>query len=430
MTSSEVPEHQKSNGSPPLLSIIIPTRNRQECAASAVRCVLAIPSTEIEVVVQDCSDDDLLSSLIASELPDKRLSYRYDRPPVTMTENWNRAIARSKGEYVCLIGDDDGINPEILQAAAWAKSKALDCLAVRNTVLYLWPGIGAPSAFIKDTEGGSLKIHGFQSDVTEADTAVELRKLLRDGGAYYLKFRLPKLYHGIVRRRCLEAVREKAGSYCGGLSPDIFPSLAIACLVDRLAVTDYPLTIPGVCKTSNSNVVSILKRFSTTVEDDADFRGSGGYRWSEVVPYVYTVETVWADSAVAALGAMGRDDLILQLNLPRLAAICIFSNPAVTWRVLRGFLKGLRLARKNRTVGTIAFVWNLVAVSGRNLGGRMKNRLLIAIGIRSGPDRIEGLSNIVEASQALTGYLKDNGWKFLQCAEDNDESKAPILTRS
>ena len=59
----------------PLLSIIIPTRNRQEFAASAIRCALAIRSSEIEVIVQDCSDDEALSSLVASDRLDKRLFY-------------------------------------------------------------------------------------------------------------------------------------------------------------------------------------------------------------------------------------------------------------------------------------------------------------------------------------------------------------------
>ena len=60
-----------------------------------------------------------------------------------------------------------------------------------------------------------------------------------------MKFNLPKLYHGLVRRRCLQAIHEKTGAYIGGLSPDIFASLSIACVAQRVMVTDYPLTIPG-----------------------------------------------------------------------------------------------------------------------------------------------------------------------------------------
>src|ERR1039458_3907261 len=115
MTNIEPAKLAQANRSKPLLSIIIPTCNRQVYAASAIRCALAIPSDDIEIVVQDCSDDDLLSSLIAPERLDKRLSYRYERP-AHMTENWNRAIGRATGEYVCIIGDDDGVIPEIVQA--------------------------------------------------------------------------------------------------------------------------------------------------------------------------------------------------------------------------------------------------------------------------------------------------------------------------
>ena len=106
MTNIEATGFAKADGSRPLLSIIIPTCNRQVYAASAIRCALAIPSSDIEVVVQDCSDEDTLSSLIAAESLDKRLSYRYERPAY-MIQNWNRAIGRAIGEYLCLIGDDD-----------------------------------------------------------------------------------------------------------------------------------------------------------------------------------------------------------------------------------------------------------------------------------------------------------------------------------
>jgi glycosyltransferase involved in cell wall biosynthesis len=136
MSDIEASEDTKPGSSRPLLSIIIPTYNRQEYAASAIRCALATPSDDIEVVVQDCSDDGLLSSLIVSELLDKRLSYRYE-PRAHMVENWNRAIDRARGEYLCIIGDDDGVNPELAEAAAWAKTAGVDSLAVKNTAQFL-----------------------------------------------------------------------------------------------------------------------------------------------------------------------------------------------------------------------------------------------------------------------------------------------------
>jgi hypothetical protein len=416
VTNIEATGFAKADGSRPLLSIVIPTCNRQVYAASAIRCALAIPSSDIEVVVQDCSDEDTLSSLIAAESLDKRLSYRYERP-AHMTENWNRAIGRATGEYLCLIGDDDGINPEIVQAAEWAKSNTLDCLAVNNTVDYRWPGAGQltrVSILCKQILDGFLQIvYPFRSDITmDVDTEAELRKLVRDGGVYYMKFNLPKLYHGLVHRRCLDTVREKLGAFTGGLSPEMFASLAIACTAPRLAVIDYPLTIPGGCKASNTYIVSASKRQSMKLEDQPEFRDVG-YHWSEIVPRLYTVPPAWADSAVAALLAMGRADLVGQLNLPRLAAYCVRANHGVIEPVMQGLYSGLQITHKNSTIGTLKFAWNLLGMAVAHQISRVKRLFVLILPKR--PQRLEGLNDIVEASRGLTRYLNDYGLSFTKC---------------
>jgi hypothetical protein len=247
----------------------------------------------------------------------------------------------------------------------------------------------------------------------DVDTEAELRKLVRDGGVYYMKFNLPKLYYGLVHRRCLDTVREKLGAFTGGLSPEMFASLAIACTAPRLAVINYPLTIPGACKASNTYIAYASKRQSTKLEDQPEFRDVG-YHWSELVPRLYTVPPIWADSAVAALLAMGRADLVRQLNLPRLAAYCVRANRGVTQPVLRSLFTGLRTTHKNCAIGMIKFAWNVLGLACALQTDRIK-RLLMMIGGRGRP-RIDGLNNMVEASQALTRYLNDNGWSFSQCA--------------
>ena len=418
MTNIEATRLAKANSSRPLLSIIIPTYNRQQCAASAIRCALAIPSKDIEIVVQDCSDNDMLSSLIVPELLDKRLSYRYERP-AQMAENWNRAIDRATGEYICVIGDDDGVNPEIVQAAAWTKSKSLDCLIAKNVVDYRWPYTRTYSTFLstllKKPLPGSLLINPFRGNITnDIDAEAELRKLFQDGGAYFMHFNLPKLYYGLVRRGCLEAVREKVGVYCRGMSPDIFTSLAIACTAPRMAVIDYPLTIPGACKASNSIVhIEDGKRKPEKLEAMPEYRRDG-YRWAELIPHLYTIPPIWADSAIKAILAMGRDDLVQQLNLPRLAAYCVRANRGVTRLVLRSLFAGLRTTHKNLAIGMIKFSWNVLRMAAALQIDRIK-RLLMMIGGR-GRQRIDGLNNMVETSQALTRYLNENGWSFAQRA--------------
>lgn len=398
----------------PLLSIAIATRNRIPYAISAIRSILEIPDPRLQLVVQDNSESRELESYVRANIPDSRLRYRYTPPPFSMIDNFNAAVELATGEYVCVIGDDDGVNPEIMEAASWAKSESVDALAVRLTAIYLWPGAGVPATLLRKTvKGGALRVSAFCGALANADLERELRKLVREGGLYYLNLNLPKLYHGLVHRRCLEAVHDKVGAYFGGLSPDIFASLAIACVANRVVVTDYPLTIPGACPGSGSTN-NQTRQFTGRLEDTLLWRDRGEYRWCELVPRVYTAETVWVDSAVAALRAMDRADLVRQLNLPKLAAYCIGSNRGVVRPVLRDLLTGMRITRKNPAIGAIHFAWCLLSGAAVKFARRIFNRLLTIVGIRS-VYSIDGVANMVEVSHALTRYLKENGRRFADC---------------
>lgn len=398
----------------PLLSIVIATRNRVPYAISAIQSILEIPDPRLELVVQDSGDSRELASYVRENIKDNRFHYRYTPPPFSSIDNFNAAVELATGEYLCLIGDDDGVNPEIIEATFWAKSEDLDSLAVRNCAHYLWHGTGIPSTFFTKEPGGTLSISGFRGSIIYADMEKEMRKLVRNGGSSYVNFNLPKLYHGIVHRRCLQAIHEKTGSYFGGLSPDIFVSLSIACIAKRVMVTDYPLTIPGACRVSSSVVEGSIERHSKRLEDAPHFRDRGEYHWCELVPRVYTIETIWADSGVAALRAMDREDLTQKLNLPKLAANCIGANRGVAKSVLRDMFKGFRRMGKSPAIGAIQFLWSFLMYPRLKFPRRVWNRFLMIIRM-SDVRRIDGLNNMVEASHALTCYLKENGYSFSNC---------------
>jgi len=402
------------NSTCPLLSIAIATRNRIPYAISAIQSILEITDQRLELVVQDNSESRELETYVNENINDNRFRYRYTPPPFSSIDNFNAVVELATGEYVCMIGDDDGVNPEIMEAASWAKSENLDSLAVRTKANYLWHGTGVPSGLFTKAPGRSLSVSGFRGSIIDADMEKEMRKLVRNGGSYYSNFNLPKLYHGLVHHRCLQAVHEKTGAYLGGLSPDIFASLSIACVAQRVMVTDYPLTIPGACRGSSSVEEGSIKRHSKRLEDAPHFRDRGVYHWCELVPRVYILETIWADSGVAALRAMGREDLVQQLNLPKLAANCIGANQGVAKSVLRDMFRGFRRMGKSPAIGAIQFSWYFLTYHRLKFPRRVWKRFLIIIGM-GGVRRIDGLENMVEASHALTRYLKENGHSFSDC---------------
>ena len=58
---------------------------------------------------------------------------------------------------------------------------------------------------------------------------------------------LPKIYYGMVRRRCLQSVKVETGSYFPGPSPDMSGAVAVSKYVQHMCYVDYPIFIPGCC---------------------------------------------------------------------------------------------------------------------------------------------------------------------------------------
>jgi glycosyltransferase involved in cell wall biosynthesis len=396
----------------PLLSIIIPTRNRQKYAISAITSILNnISAPDLELVVHDNSDSRDLEDYIRSSIKDTRLRYNYTSAPSSMVDNWNTAVRLASGKYLCLIGDDDGVNPEIIEATRWADMNDLDALKPTVSANYLWPESGVSSTlFTNVSTNGVLTIGPFSGKVIRPDPEVEMRKVVRSGGFKYLETEIPRLYHGIVKRKCLNNVREKTGAFFGGLSPDIFAALALANFTKSVVSIDYPLTIAGVCKPSGSADSSTGKHVGN-LEDAPHFRYRGTYNWAEIIPRFYSVQTIWADATVAALKALGRDALLRDFNLPLLAAYCVAAHPKYKRIILRDMYKSFRIMNKNQLVGTFQFCYSLL------IGPAWGMIKLIPKGIRfillgSTGTRINDVKDIVEATNTLTDYLRKNKKRF------------------
>jgi glycosyltransferase involved in cell wall biosynthesis len=130
----------------PLVSAIIPTRNRPDLAIRAVRSALSQTYANVEVIVvidgRDAASQSALSSVADSRLQIVALDLN-----VGGSEARNIGVAHSHGEWIAFLDDDDEWLPEKIarQMAAAAPSNAefpLLCSQViaRNpSAEYVWP---------------------------------------------------------------------------------------------------------------------------------------------------------------------------------------------------------------------------------------------------------------------------------------------------
>lgn len=289
-----------------LLSIVIPTRNRAFFAERAARQVLEIGDPRIQVIVQDNSDEPGLEDNLKDLTDSGALTYVYHPGMLSFVDNFEAAVTLAQGEYVCVIGDDDGVAPGIIEVVEWAARHLVEAVVPSLDVVYYWPGsVDKARAHL----AGSLVVSTPNWTARLGDPRRAVVRLARRGGLDYTTLPLVKIYHGIVRRELIEEVWRTYGKCFGGLSPDIYSAVVLSLVAKSVVIIGWPLTIPGICRTSGSGD-SASGKHTGRLQDAPHFNGHEGYRWSRGVPAVYCVETIWADSMLAALRDMGQSSLI------------------------------------------------------------------------------------------------------------------------
>ncbi len=401
----------------PLLSILVPTRNRVPYAINCISSLARINSCEIEIIVSDNSDHPELRQRIDHLLNDSRIKYIYTPPPLSSIGNFNIAIENSSGEYLCMIGDDDTVNPEIVEAASWAKENGIDCVTGALAANYRWAATKMPDTFFSKMTDSTLVITPFSNVVNKIDLKSTLERIANNGATYYLDFRTPKLYHGIAKRSLFEKSKEITGNHLGGLSPDIYATVMLCGLAESAYYVDYPLTIPGVCPPSSSVQEGALrKNNSRELVDAPHFKHRGDYIWSSEVPRIYCAETIWADSALAAMRDFDLTHGLRYYNRTKLYAYIITADRSLLSAVIEHARKLSGGRKSHLFIDSLNTVRSFVAGPVRRfLHPRATRRLMVLLKLRSIIDLTQ-LPTVLDAEIALTEYLRKNKLSFARIA--------------
>jgi glycosyltransferase involved in cell wall biosynthesis len=248
-----------ANAGLPLLSIVIPTRERGEFLASAVRSALACPDPGIEVVVSDNDSADGTGSIV-SAIQDKRLVYVNTGTRVPMHDNFEFALQKSRGRYLTYIGDDDAVLPGRLAHLLALLREEEPEVVNWQAPNYVWPG-GANGA------DGLLTLK--PQHRRGGQTRVASRELLQGmAGGSKSSFRIggAKIYHGCVARRVVDRVIARTGRYFLVPWPDVGAAIANLFVTDSILMLGTPCTLGGESRASNG----WAQRFQDSAKDIAD----------------------------------------------------------------------------------------------------------------------------------------------------------------
>lgn len=403
-----------------ILSVVVPTRNRASLAASCIRNVLRLEETDLELVVQDNSDNATLARIVDTQFSDPRLCYVHLRDRVDVIQNFDRALACATGEYVCLIGDDDGVGPEIVRVARWADANSIDAVVTSGPARYTWPDIRYK--LYGTYYSSTLTLRRYTNAIQEIDPTQSLQRVIRSSGQK--RNQAVQIYYGIVRRSCLEEVMKKTGTYFPGPSPDVAGAVALGLVVKRAVRLDHPLFVPGVSGASTGGW-GAAKRHVGELKDQAHLPQWSIHAWSDLVPKFFSGETIWAEDVVQSLSAMERQDLLKEMNISRLFASCIVFHPRRAKLILASLPSAITRQHSSLSVALAQMpFWILHTVLRRF---RAVSRHLFDILFRHGKTLVRSVVDIDEAGRILDKMVIQMTLPELPCQAA--KSKKPGATK-
>ena len=265
---------------PPLLSVVIPTKNRYEYLEILLKKLSTLESSEFEVIIQDNSDNnnDFLQYL--ELLDDKRVKYFYKSGWISVIDNCDLAVGNATGKYICMIGDDDGILIEpALRLLDYLESSKIDA-AIVNPLSYTWPDT---NHIVWDSLSGRAFFKKFSMTYKILDSKTELEKVIGKGGSFGLN-KLPRIYHGFVRRNVLEMLKKDTGTYFPGPSPDMANAVGLSNYLSEYLYADFPIIISGQGKKSTGGQGS-EKQHHGRIENQSHLPKDTASKWSDKIPY-------------------------------------------------------------------------------------------------------------------------------------------------
>jgi glycosyltransferase involved in cell wall biosynthesis len=223
----------------PLISLIIPTRERAETLFFALQTALDQVSDSYEVIVSDNFSQDNTEQVVRN-FNDPRLRYFNTGRRLSMSDNWEFALGKARGEYIVYIGDDDALLPGGLH-----RLESLIC--EHQSDVYMW----GPSIYFWPIEDRKATIEYLQpaQPIHEMNLGRMAASVIAHGGWRY--YRIPGTYHCAVSTKILEKIRTRTGRLFHTTQPDVFTCMAVPVFAKTCLYTGTAISVHGASAKSN-----------------------------------------------------------------------------------------------------------------------------------------------------------------------------------
>jgi glycosyltransferase involved in cell wall biosynthesis len=224
-------------------SVLLPTRNRLDLLSRAIETVRRQDYENWEIIVSDNFSEEDVAGYVRS-LGDQRIKYFRTESFIPVTDNWNNAIEKCDGDYIIMLGDDDGLMKGYFSTLSELirKYDSPDFIYT-NAFLYAYPGVmpGVHDGFLRTYSRRDMFKSAHEPHWLEKNKAIELVQ-------YSLNFRVMFDYNmqfSLVSRRLIEEMKPY-GAFYQSPYPDYYASNAMLLMAKRVLVVPRPLVTIGI----------------------------------------------------------------------------------------------------------------------------------------------------------------------------------------
>ncbi len=310
--------------SAPRFSIVIPTRNRAATLAFTLQTCRSQAFEDFEVIVSD-NDSPPQTRAVVEACADKRVKYVRTPAPLAMTDSWEFACEQASGEFVTVIGDDDGY---LLHALTEIDRllRLVDARVLRwDSVLYNWPDLARQQYAQPNGLLIPLRMEKAHHAIRAVDAA-EVVPLAANSQLNYAE--LPMIYCSAVHQDILRQLRQKTGRVFKGRTPDIYSAFAIAWMAGTYHTVNAPLNIAGLSGKSTGVAHLFVKDRNAVDEDFRTLNDRAGHSVHPIVPDLPRLPALVADAFLHAQDALGSADPASVLDRKQLIANCLRETEA------------------------------------------------------------------------------------------------------
>jgi glycosyltransferase involved in cell wall biosynthesis len=300
-------------------SIVIPTRNSHNVLKYTVMTCLRQEFDDYEVVISDNSNNDFTESMI-KEFNNPKIKYFRPENELSMTDNFNFAISRAEGEYILVLGSDDGLLLHALNTLDQILYSTNISILKWNSVSYCWPDVKLEGQenllYIPNNPAGKIAINTMKYN--------EIVNRILNFELPYSS--MPMLYcNAIVHRDAALKLRDLTGTIYNGLIPDVYSGFALACIQEEFSSIEIPITIGG--SSGKSNGISFIKpnldsECKAIQEDFIALNDGKSVNRFKIIPDVPNVIVAVAEAFLTLKNSLVEHSEYLDFNRKKMIQIC------------------------------------------------------------------------------------------------------------